>query len=289
MHETSPRDPAVIVGIDGSRKAVDAALWAVDEAAKRNLPLRLTYAIEPTESTGTDSEAEARAFATAEAAVRYAAMAIESLDIPVKIEVAIRQGRPTDVLREASHAAAMLCIGAVGLRHATSGDVGSTASALAAWAHCPVAVIRGHVPPPTVPTSVLVEVDRSPEGDMVLQQGVDEALLRGASLVAVSAWQPRVTDVHDAAAVAEQNRLVRGELNRRLERAKCRHPGLDAQSVVANGSLLDYLSHHSHTIQLVVISRRRARGIAEVVGPPSHAALRDTDCCVLVCASSSSL
>lgn len=289
MHEISPNHPAIVVGIDGSRSAVDAALWAVDEAVKHDLPLRLAYAIEPSDSAGTDSQAGARAFATAESAVRYAAMAIESLDKPVKIEVEIRQGRATDILREASRAAPMLCIGAVGLRHATSGPVGSTASALAAWAHCPVAIVRSRVGSSTTTTSVVVEVDQSPEGDVVLQHGIDEALLRGASLVAICSWRPRATDVHDAQAVKEQNRQVRAKLNRRLERAKCRHPELDARSVSARDSLLDYLSQHSHTIQLVVIGRRRANGVAEMVGPPSYAALRDTDCSVLVCSSSSPL
>ena len=39
--------PSVVVGIDGSRSAVDAALWAVDEAVSRDIPLRLVYAIDP--------------------------------------------------------------------------------------------------------------------------------------------------------------------------------------------------------------------------------------------------
>ena len=39
--------PTVVVGIDGSRSAVDAALWAVDEAVSRDIPLRLVYAIDP--------------------------------------------------------------------------------------------------------------------------------------------------------------------------------------------------------------------------------------------------
>ena len=31
----------VVVGIDGSRPGIDAALWAVDEAVSRDIPLRL--------------------------------------------------------------------------------------------------------------------------------------------------------------------------------------------------------------------------------------------------------
>lgn len=40
---------AVVVGIDGSRAATHAALWAVDEAVNRDIPLRLVYVIDPSQ------------------------------------------------------------------------------------------------------------------------------------------------------------------------------------------------------------------------------------------------
>ena len=43
MHDHYAPSPAVVVGIDGSRSAVGAALWAVDEAVSRDIPLRLVY------------------------------------------------------------------------------------------------------------------------------------------------------------------------------------------------------------------------------------------------------
>lgn len=58
--------PAVVVGIDGSRTAVDAALWAVDEAVSRDIPLRLVYAIDPDNNSGTDPQDAARDLAAAE-------------------------------------------------------------------------------------------------------------------------------------------------------------------------------------------------------------------------------
>ena len=41
MQNDGSPSPAVVVGIDGSRPAVDAALWGVDEAVHRDIPLRL--------------------------------------------------------------------------------------------------------------------------------------------------------------------------------------------------------------------------------------------------------
>lgn len=288
MRETHPPSPSVVVGIDGSRAGLIAALWAVDEAVARDIPLRLVYAIEP-RAEATTSEDAARALASAEIAVRHAFTAVEASDQPVKIEVEIMQGGPTDKLLEASRAAAMLCVGAKGLKHATAGRVGSTAAALAARAHCPVAIVRGFDPSPAEPGSVLVEVDPSSDADGVLQRGIDEALLRGAPLVAVSVWHSQVTESHDCRGVAEQNRRITAALNRRLAHRTLQHPGLDVRAVAVHGSLLDYVSLREQSVQLIVVGHRRAHGITEMVGPPSYVALHGTDCSVLVCEPHGSL
>jgi nucleotide-binding universal stress UspA family protein len=272
----------VVVGIDGSRNAITAALWAVDEAVDRDIPLRLVYVIEPRDDAATPEDA-AHALATAEIAVRRAFTAVESTDRPVKIEIEILHGRPTDMLLEAGRASVMICVGAIGTKRATAARLGSTAAALATWAHCPVAIVRGVDPSPTKPGSIVVEIDTSSDGDVVLQRGIDEALLRNAPLVVISVWHPHFTDVHDGNAVDEQNRQVRAELHRRLARTVLRHPALDVRPVAVHGSLLNYLSRHAQSIQLVVVGRRRAHGVAEMIGPPSYAALHDTDCSVLVC------
>ena len=61
---------SVVVAIDGSASAVDAALWAVDEALDRDVPLRFVYVIEPARPDVADSQDIARRLATAEVAVR---------------------------------------------------------------------------------------------------------------------------------------------------------------------------------------------------------------------------
>lgn len=275
MRDTSAVQPSVVVGIDGSRSAVTAALWAADEAVARDVPLRLVSVI--------DANGGSPDVATAETRVRQAVTAVESTYDAVKVEVEILQGRPVDRLLEAGRGAAMLCIGAVGTTGATSRRIGSTAVELAGRAHCPVAIIRGTTPSPDLAESIVVELDRSPAGDVVLQLGVDEALLRHAPLVVISVWDPHVTDVHDVHAVAEQNRQVRAQLNRRLACTLRRHPELQVEAVAVHGSLLNYLSHHGRSVQLVLVGRRRAHGIAEMTGPRSHAALHDTDCSIIVC------
>ena len=142
----SATPPSIVVGIDGSKAAVHAALWAIDEAVSRDIPLRLLYAIEPDDAQPTPPDKAARKLAIAENAIRYAFTAVEAADKPVKIEVEITQELPTTSLIRASASAAMVCVGAVGLHQFGPARVGSTAAALAVSGHCPVAIIRdqGH-------------------------------------------------------------------------------------------------------------------------------------------------
>ena len=133
---------SIVVGIDGSRAAIGAALWAVDEAVSRDIPLRLLYAVDHADAEHLEPREAARKLAAADIAVRYAFTAVESTHKPVKIEVEITQGSPVSSLVRASRTAAMVCVGAVGCRHFQPGRVGSTAAAVAAKAHCPVAIIR---------------------------------------------------------------------------------------------------------------------------------------------------
>jgi nucleotide-binding universal stress UspA family protein len=271
----------VVVGIDGSRNGLTAALWAVGEAVERDIPLRLVYAIEPNDVALTADES-ARELAVAETAVRMAFTAVESTNKQVKIEAEILQGRPTDMLLEAGRGAEMICVGPIGIKNAAARRMGSTAAALASRAHCPIAIVRGY-DASAEPRSIVVEVDSSPDSDAVLDLGIKEALLRNAPLVVLSAWQSGSSDVHDTDSFAERNRLVKADLTRRLERVTRLHSELDITPTAVHGTLLDYLSRHARTIQLVVVGRRRAHGVTEMVGPPCYAALRDTDCSVLVC------
>ncbi|AQT79282.1 universal stress protein UspA [Mycolicibacterium litorale] len=275
--------PSIVVGVDGSRGAVRAALWAIDEAVRRDIPLRLVYAIEHPGPGPVDPQEEARQLASAELAVRYAANAVEATERPVKVEIEILHGRPTATLVEVSRAAAMICVGAVGLKHFDHNRIGSTATALVASAHCPIAVVRGsdRAGAPE-PGWIVVELDESPDSAAVLQFGVEEARLRGAPLRVLSSWQSRYTDVHDSHAVADGNRLVRAQLDRRLSHWKHRYPDLDARPVAVHGSVLNYLAKHGEEIQLVVVGARNAESLEELLGPTGSAALHNTDCSVLV-------
>lgn len=149
---------AVVVGIDGSRAATHAALWAVDEAVNRDIPLRLVYVIDPSQLS---AAGEGGGQSAARAALHDASRKVEATGQPVKIETEVLCGRPLTKLMQESRSAAMLCVGSVGLDH-VRGRRGSVAATLAGSALCPVAVIH---PSPAEPattsqvSAVVAEVD----------------------------------------------------------------------------------------------------------------------------------
>src|SRR5271165_3349078 len=247
---------SVVVGVDGSRAAVRAAVWAVDEAVSRDIPMRLVHVLDDeTERAPTQS-------ASGQAVLHEAQAAAEATGKPVKIEMEIAHGRPLATLVQASRSAEMVCVGPIGVRQATA-KVGSTASGLVSSAHSPVAVVRAH-DGPGHPTDgwVVVEADDSPANNAVLQR--------------------RVTDIHEDNAVTDGNRRVRAQLDRRLAHWTRRHPELEIRSVAVHGTILNYLAKHADSVQLVVVGKSLSGDAQELVGPAGHAALQQTDCSVLV-------
>lgn len=266
--------PSIVVGVDGSRAGLRAALWALAAATARDLPLHLVAAAERGDT------------AAAQSAVRAAATEVTAAATAVAVRTDVVAGNPTEVLLEASRRAVMLCVGDVGLKHfdhlhaPAGGGVGSTAAALVASAHCPVAVVRGDGPPAADGSGwVVVELDSTPDSAAVLQFAVEEARLRRAPLRALGTWQ---SADHDPQTVEESGRMVRLQLDRRLEQWRHRYPDLDVTPIAVRDSGLTFLTENAATIQLVVVGARNTAAVAELLGPAGMSALRDTDCSILV-------
>lgn len=253
MSDISPA-PSVVVGIDGSRAATQAALWAIDEAVSRDIPLRLVYVIDPLDSSDADLRDGPRT--AARAALHDACRAVDGTGKPVKVETEILCGRPLTKLMHESRFAVMVCVGSIGLNHARRGG-GSVAATLAGAAVCPVAVI--HQPPGAATPevgAVVVEVDNG----SVLHHAFEEAKLRNVSLRAVCAHVAETPDD-----VGDENRLAQAHLSRRLARWTRLYPGVRVESVVVRGSIGRYLAT-SKEDQLFVTDSRTAEDLCGAYG-----------------------
>ncbi len=260
-HEDHKPAAAVVVGVDGSHRAIAAALWAVDEAVNRDIPLRLVFAIEPRPPSSEDIYA-AYDIATAEIATQGAVLAVQSCDKPVKLEVEILQGKALDVLIRQSHSAALVCVGALSRERAADHRTTSTAAALSRLAQCPVVVVRGQEYVSGRQGSVVIEFEDSLDFDDVLMQGLSAATLRNAAVrvIACRARQGNGTFRADAD-------VLRAHLEKLLESWRNRHPDTVLDVVVSSSKITEYLAHERDSVQLLVVGRHRKQGLSELIAP----------------------
>lgn len=237
--------PTVVVGVDGSKAAIAAARWAVDEAVSRDIPLRLVYVIEPSDSQPT-GDREGR-LAVARLALQDAHRAVGATGQPAKVETEILWGRPLANLMEESRSAAMMCVGSIGLNHAAHG-VGSLSASLAASALCPVAVIRR--PTGRRATAKVSRVTVQADNAGALRQAFEEARLRQAPLRAIAVSRSAGPDDVDT------KRSAQAQLRRRIARWTRQYPDVHVESAVVRGSVDEYLAANQEPDQLFVTDAR---------------------------------
>ncbi|MGW0231437.1 universal stress protein [Actinopolymorpha singaporensis] len=185
----TPDARPIVVGVDGSESALDAAAWAAGEAALHDVPLRIVHGFAesvlrvPTGLWGTDTEDRLRSHASL--LVREAAAITRAAAPAVAVSTAVVRDFPLPLLAGESRDASYVVVGAAG--HSAVGDMvaGSTAVSLVARAQAPVAIVRGIAPTERDDRLVIVGVDGSPLAAAALRVGVQEATVRRGRLLAV--------------------------------------------------------------------------------------------------------
>jgi nucleotide-binding universal stress UspA family protein len=245
---------SVVVGIDGSQAALDAATWAVTEAVSLGVPLRLVHvsaakhACRPPGDTVTCAEEALSALYRAE-------MTVQDTGRPVHIETAIVRGRPDCVLIEESRRAALVCVGSEGKGPCARVPLGSTAAALVKHAHCPVAIVRSGGAPQTDTGWIAAVQNDEPNNDAVVHRAMEEGRLRRAPVLLIDtrldSWIRRYPDVHVRTVAARQRGMRRDE-------------------------------NHSDSIQLAVVGSADAEHVARLIWPDYHPVLGNANRSVLL-------
>ena len=266
-----PQSPQwIVVGIDGSDAAINAAKWAASEAISRDIPLRLICAI-PERQADAPAGDDSLDIEYGETALRAACAALHALGEQVKIETELVHGSPKSVLIDESRHAAMICIGSVGIGQVARRVLGSTADSVAQNAHCPVAVIRSNRKGEESPSgSIAVVVDDSPGNDAVLELGFSEARLRGAAILAMGVWRWGLGEIPYR------------QLDHRLGRWVAQYPDVHvSSSLPPDSGAAEFLASAQEPIQLAVVSSADASKVARMVGPITPH-FGHTGCSVLV-------
>jgi nucleotide-binding universal stress UspA family protein len=272
---------SVVVGIDGSQAAIRAALWAVDEVAGTDIPLRLLYIRQPGPDAG---QAGGRlAMEMAEEAVYDAYDAINALGKPVKVEMEIVEGSPVPILIEASRSTLLLCIGDIGSGQSSPAGFGSTATALVHAAHCSVAVIRGdHDAELTEKRSIVAHVDGSADDQLVLEFAFEEAHRRNAPLVLMTARRSGFDDLQSDRPLSDRERCTRAMLDRYVALWKRHYPEVDVRCTAAQGPLVSYLAEHPNSIQLLAVGATQTNEVQQLLSPIADRALQHSNFALLI-------
>jgi nucleotide-binding universal stress UspA family protein len=239
----------VVAGIDGSPAACNAAAWAALEARDLMSTLRLVYVVDDTVGTGRREWT----LHCAREALDHASAIIADVAPSVPVEISVEQGKPDDVLLDASREATMICIGRDARR---TGPLGHLAAALAENAHCPLAIIRdNHMLDQSHDGGVIaVVLDDAPDNDAVVRQAMKEARLRHADVRQIDrrrdSWVRRFPDVH-VETVAAGTGWSSGEHDRRFP-------------------------------ELAVVGHADAVRIRDLVTPNCHPIVGYPDCSILV-------
>lgn len=281
------------VGVDGSDGCLQAVDWAVDEAARRGLPLRLVHAslweryedIVPSISLGRPS-----AQVTAEHIVTSAAERARRRDPEVKVATDIIPAEAADALLEEGNNATALITGSRGQGGLTGLLLGSVGLAVAARAHCPVIVVRGDAAglAGTHERILLGAGDPASGGDAT-RFAFREAELRGCPLDVVRTWRcPVYETAADVPALAEaparyHEERARIRLDELLRDPVAAHPDVRVSRTTVEGPARGVLVHRSAAADLVIVGARRRHGhFGLQLGRVAHTLLHHARCPVAV-------
>ncbi len=278
----------VVVGVDGSPSALRAVEWAVAEAGRRKVGLRLVTAFtwKPDNVVGNPALGERnrdQLLGVANRQLTEAGTTASRINPELEVTEHVEIGSPIGVLESAAERAQLVVLGDRGLGGLAGLVLGSVAVGLAARAACPVVIVRGDRTGAEGP--VVVGVDGSPTSESALAFAFDAAATRQVPLIAVHAWWP--TPFEDAvdpmvgwdAVVAEEN----ATLAERLAGWGQKYPDVAVRRVVVRGAPTHALVDASQEAQLVVVgSRGRGNATGLLLGSVSHGVIHGSHCPVAI-------
>ncbi|WP_031174103.1 universal stress protein [Streptomyces durhamensis] len=283
----------LVVGVDGSDSCLTAVDWAVDEAVRHGVPLRLVYASLwehyeaglPSVGPGRPSEQ-----VLAEQVVASAAERAERRNPDVKVTTDIIPEDAVDALVREGGQAYTLVTGSRG-RGALKGLLlGSVGLAVSARAHCPVIVVRGD-PAGLAGTHerILLGVgDADDTSTEAVRYAFREAEVRGCVLDVVHAWRRAAFDRHGnpiRAGGPEDTCEERASavVDARLKAAIGEYPHVRTRPATSGGPAAKILVDRTAAADLVIVgARRRTSAFGLQLGRVSHALLHHAQCPVAV-------
>ncbi|MFI7317051.1 universal stress protein [Streptomyces venezuelae] len=259
----------LVVGVDGSEASLLAVDWAVDEAARSGLPLRLLYASlwelyeGAAPEDGTESSASRVA---AENILGPAAERARCRNPNVAVSTSAVADDAVSTLLAESRNASALVTGARGRGEVAGLLLGSVSLAVAARAYCPVVVVRGDKAGLAgTHERILLGVADPEANSEAVRFAFRTAAARKCLLFALRTWRcPSYTATDRSLPVGSPSRFweerAAALLDAALHDAVADHPEVRVRRKTVEGPARKVLVHHSAAADLVVIGARRRHG-----------------------------
>ena len=271
----------VVVGVDGSDAALDAARWAAGQARDLEVPLTLVHAVHlPSGAVAPlepDDFAERQQAAGAEF-VAGAANLLAAAYPELKIDTDVSTQPPIHRLVELSAPDTLVVTGTRGHGGFVGMLLGSVSRALAAHANGPLTVIRGTEHRPDGP--VVLGIGEEP-AEAVAEFAFDTAARHGTGVRAVRAWWPSTPlgamavpggavlgyGMPGTIDAAETQRTAEDEqawAQQALAAARSRHPEVPVEIRAVAGNPVPALTEAAADAQMVVVGGHRGRGLLQM-------------------------
>ncbi|WP_369386554.1 universal stress protein [Streptomyces sp. CG1] len=282
----------MVVGVDGSDSSLLAVDWALDEAARHGLPLRLVHAslwaryedALPSVSQGRSSEQ-----VLAEHIVASAAERAERRNLDVKVTADIIPEDAADALVREGDDAFALVTGSRGRGELKGMLLGSVSLAVAGRASCPVVVVRGdRAGLAGTHERILLGLGEADASAEAVRFAFREAEIRGCVLDVVRAWRRPAYErsgerVRTGGAADAHEERACALLDAQLKAVTADYPHVRTRRTTLEGSAGKILADRSAAADLVIVGARRRTGrFGFQLGCVSHAVLHHGQCPVAV-------
>ncbi len=285
----------IVVGSNGQPDSQAALAWAADEAARRQVAVRLVYVLSmPAVLVGPTGDASAlpeEVFQSAHEITELAAAAVRKRGVG-QVETAVEVGSPAAVIVRESEDAELVVLGSRCLGDVATALLGSVMVTVTSHAHCPVVVVQPRAGPRLDSDhGVVVGVDGSRQADQAVAFAADMAARASVPLVVLSAWHlprhgplaavwsPSGKDENGAKAQS----LAREPVDGIVERLRSTHCQVQAVGRVVEGDPGSVLAQASRRAGLVVVGSRGLGGFRGLLlGSVSHHVVHDAACPVAV-------
>ncbi|NUP43629.1 MAG: universal stress protein [Streptomyces sp.] len=282
----------LVVGVDGSDGSLVAVDWAVDEADRHGLPLRLVYASlwERYEGTLPSNSLERPSEQVmAEHVVASAAERAWRRNPDVKVTTDVLPEEAAAALLHEGNNASVLVTGSRGRGELAGLLLGSVGLAVAARAHGPVIVVRGDKAAlGGTHERILLGAGEPATGGEALRFAFREAEARGCTLDVVRTWRCPAHESADHQRPAEDPAHRHEEqasalLDALLADAVADHPGVLVRRDTVEGPARKVLLHRSAAADLVIVGAQRRTGHSGLqLGRVAHTLLHHANCPVAV-------